>query len=79
MMAGYFENKLFDLLPPLYRIKDETGDLAAFLKVPAASLDDLKELIERFPDIFDVDRCDPRYLRSALPYELTTWECAVSG
>ncbi len=62
MMAGYFENKLFDLLPPLYRIKDETGDLAAFLKVPAASLDDLKELIERFPDIFDVDRCDPRYL-----------------
>ncbi len=53
-MAGYFENKLFDLLPPLYRIEDlsacghaqagETGDLAALLKVPAVSLDELKEL-----------------------------------
>ncbi|HOZ46570.1 MAG TPA: phage tail protein [Candidatus Hydrogenedentes bacterium] len=61
-MPGYFENKLFDLLPPLYRIEDETGDLASFLKVPAASLDELKELIERFPEIFDVDRCEPRYL-----------------
>ncbi len=61
-MAGYFENKLFELLPPLYRIEDETGDLAAFLKVPAVSLDELKELIERFPEIFDVDRCEPRYL-----------------
>jgi len=61
-MAPYFENKLFELMPPLYRIEDETGDLAAFLKVPAVSLDELKELIERFPDIFDVDRCEPRYL-----------------
>ena len=61
-MAPYFEKKLFDLLPPLYTIEDETGDLASFLKVPAASLDELKELIERFPVLFDVDRCEPRYL-----------------
>jgi phage tail-like protein len=61
-MSSYFESKLFELLPPLYRIEDETGDLAAFLKVPAVSLDELKELIERFPEIFDVDRCEPRYL-----------------
>lgn len=61
-MAPYFEKKLFDLLPPLYAIEDATGDLASFLKVPAASLDELKELIERFPVLFDVDRCEPRYL-----------------
>ncbi|HOZ45839.1 MAG TPA: hypothetical protein PLO37_09160 [Candidatus Hydrogenedentes bacterium] len=72
MITPYFENKLFDLLPPLYRIENlsacghaqagEAGDLASFLKVPAVSLDGLKELIERFPEIFDVDRCEPRYL-----------------
>jgi len=61
-MVPYFDKKLFDLLPPLYRVADETGDLESFLKVPAASLDEFKELIEKFPQIFDVDRCEPRYL-----------------
>ena len=46
MMTGYFAKLLFDLLPPLYRIHDETGDLASFLQVPAASLDNFKDLIE---------------------------------
>jgi len=61
-MSSYFEKKLVDLLPPLYRERDESGDLDAFLKVPAASLDELKVLAERFPEIFDIGRCEERFL-----------------
>lgn len=61
-MSSYFEKKLIDLLPPLYRERDESGDLDAFLKVPAASLDELKGLAERFPEIFDIGRCETRFL-----------------
>ena len=61
-MARSFETRLLDLLPPLYRLRDESGDLAAFLRVPGASLDELKELIDRFPLLFDVDRCEERWL-----------------
>jgi len=58
----YFDKRLFDLLPPLYRIEDASGDLAAFLQVPAPTLDAFKDLIDRFPEIFDVDRCEDRFL-----------------
>ena len=61
-MAQPFETRLQDLLPPLYRLRDESGDLAAFLRVPGVSLDQLKELIDRFPLLFDVDRCEERWL-----------------
>lgn len=61
-MPGYFEEKLIDLLPPIYRESDTNGDLAAFLRIPAATLDELKELIDRLPDIFDIDRCDVRFI-----------------
>ncbi len=61
-MVPYFEKKLMELLPPLYRERDETGDLEAFLKIPAAALDELKEHIDRFPDLFDVERCEARFL-----------------
>ena len=59
---SYCGSKLWDLLPPLYRIADESGDLAAFLAVPAPTLDEIKDLADRFPEIFDVDGCTPRYL-----------------
>jgi phage tail-like protein len=61
-MAQPFETRLLDLLPPLYRLRDDSGDLAAFLRVPGASLDELKDLIDRFPLLFDVDRCEERWL-----------------
>jgi len=61
-MSSYFEKKLIDLLLPLYRERDESGDLDSFLKVPAASLDEIKVLAERFPEIFDVGRCEERFL-----------------
>ncbi|MCE5322363.1 phage tail protein [bacterium] len=61
-MAGYFEEKLIDLLPPVYREQDANGDLQAFLSVPAVTLDELKELIDRLPSIFDIDNCDVRFI-----------------
>ena len=61
-MAPYFEKKLVELLPPLYRERDETGDLEAFLNIPATALDELKEHIDRLPELFDVDRCETRFL-----------------
>jgi len=63
MSQSYFEEKLWKLLPSIYRERDETGDLAAFLRVPAPTLDSLKDLADRFPEIFGVDGCEPRYLR----------------
>jgi len=61
-MASYFGKKLIDLLPPLYRERDGSGDLQTLLNVPAASFDEIKELIDRFPELFDVDRCEDRFL-----------------
>ncbi|MDX2176301.1 MAG: hypothetical protein SF028_07500 [Candidatus Sumerlaeia bacterium] len=57
-----FETRLLDLLPPVYREADAHGVLAAFLALPGAALDDLKALADRFPELFDVDRCEARYL-----------------
>lgn len=61
-MADWFQNNLIDLLPPLYEHKDESGDLRSLLSLPAGTLDEIKEAIDRFPDIFDVERCDERFL-----------------
>ncbi len=61
-MSGYFDDKLLDLLPPIYRESDASGDLRAFLAIPAATLDEIRGLINRLPDIWDVDACDPRFL-----------------
>ncbi len=66
-MPPYFEHKLTQLLPPLYRIEDETGDLRSFLNVTAPTLDELKELIDPFPRIFDVDVVEDRWLPHLAP------------
>ncbi len=58
----YFGKKLWELLPSIYRERDEAGDLAVFLAVPAPSFDDIKNLADRFPGIFDIDGCEPRFL-----------------
>ncbi len=59
---AYFEDKLLDLLPPIYRERDESGDLRAFLAIPAATLNEVKRLIDALPSIWNVDACDPRFL-----------------
>lgn len=61
-MAGYFEDKQLELLPPIYREMDDSGDLRAFLSIPAPTLDEIKELIDKLPMLFDVDACEERFL-----------------
>lgn len=61
-MASYFEDKLLELLPSLYLQQDKDGELRQFLKIPAETLDELKALMDQFPTLFDVDRCDERFL-----------------
>jgi len=61
-MYDWFEKHLSELLPLLYLEQDSTGDLKNFLKLPAAVLDEIKNAIDNFPAIFDVDRCDEKFL-----------------
>jgi hypothetical protein len=51
-VSAPFETRLLDLLPPVCREADAQGDLAAFLALPGAALDDLKALADRFPELF---------------------------
>lgn len=59
---AHFDDRLLDLLPPIYRERDTDGNLRAFLAIPAATLDEIKSLIDRLPDIWNVDACDPMFL-----------------
>ena len=61
-MSDWFKDNLIGLLPPLYEHNDEAGDLRTFLSLPAGTLDELKQAIDDFPTIFDVDHCDERFL-----------------
>ena len=61
-MSDWFKNNMIGLLPPLYPNNDAHGDLRTFLSLPAGTLDELKQAIDDFPTIFDVDRCDERFL-----------------
>jgi phage tail-like protein len=61
-MSESFAVRLLDLLPSVYREHDTEGDLAAFLGVPGATLDEIQEHIDRMPRAWDVDNCEPRYL-----------------
>lgn len=70
-MPSYFEKKLLELLPPLYERQDESGDFKTFLSVPAVTLDELKTLADRFPEIFDADQCAERFL--PLLAEIVGW------
>jgi phage tail-like protein len=57
-MSDWFKDHLLDLLPPLYDHNDEAGDLRTFLSLPSGTLDTLKQAIDEFPTLFDVDHCD---------------------
>ena len=61
-MSDWFKDNLLGLLPPLCEHNDEAGDLRTFLSLPAGTLDELKQAIDDFPTIFDVDHCDERFL-----------------
>lgn len=70
VLSGFYQNRLFDFLP--VQMKDDdatTGDLQSFIKVLALTLDEVKTYVDQFTDIFDIDRCDPKYF-DALAYLL---------
>ena len=58
---GYFEDRLMQLLPQVYRLGD-AGDLGDFLRVFAPTLDWLKQKIDEFPVLFDVDHVPAEFL-----------------
>ncbi len=51
---GYFDDRLMQLLPQVYRLADE-GDLRDFLRVFAPTLDWLKAKIDAFPVLWNLD------------------------
>lgn len=38
------------------------GDLASFIKIFAITMDEIKDYIDAFTEVFDIRRCDPQYL-----------------
>ncbi|HRT97811.1 MAG TPA: phage tail protein [Planctomycetota bacterium] len=58
---GYFEDRLMQLLPQVYRLEDN-GDLRDFLRVFAPTLDWLKAKIDEFPVLWDLDRAPAEFL-----------------
>ncbi len=60
-MTTPYAERLMDLLPPVYRERDN-GDLAAFLGIPGATLDEVESHVDQIASIYDVDACDPRFL-----------------
>jgi phage tail-like protein len=63
VLSGFFEQKLLSFYPAVWRSDDaaRNGDLAAFTKVLALTMDEVKSYIDDFPKVFDIDQCDPKY------------------
>lgn len=61
-MGTYFKDRFLGLLPRMYEIADSNGDLAAYLEVKATEFDSLKDLIDEFTKLFDVDNVPAQYL-----------------
>lgn len=66
----YFQNNLIKFVPHEWRRLDNTpkgngggeGDLGEFLNVFAITLDEIKQFIDDFTLLFDIDHCPTRYL-----------------
>ena len=65
----YFLDKLYALLPEVHRLRDN-GDLHDLLAAFAPTLDWIKELIDAFPELWDLD---------AVPDELLPYLGAIIG
>ena len=70
-MSSYFEDKLWELLRDLDREESRKqaeelglpeGDLQTFIRVVAPTLDELKDLTDRFPELANPDNCPEEYL-----------------
>jgi len=59
---GTFDDRLMQLLPQVYRLADEGGDLRDFLRVFAPTLDWLKAKVDDFPVLWDLDHVPAEFL-----------------
>lgn len=57
-----FHEKLWELLPAIYRRQDTHGDLDSLFRIVGPELDDLKQLIDGIPNQFDVDHAPEKFL-----------------
>jgi len=65
VITQYFRKNLINFVPPEFTYLDGlTGynDLANFVQILAVTLDEVKDYIDSFVEIFDIDRCDSKYL-----------------
>jgi len=61
-IKGWFEDNLLRFLPAEYLAQDVTGDLESYLEVVTFTLDEMDELVTKFVEIFDVEKCEAQYL-----------------
>jgi len=59
---GSFEQDMKKLVAELYSIEDSTGVMDVVLKALGNQLDSFKGLVDDFTTIFDVDKCEAKYL-----------------
>lgn len=58
----YFESKLYELLPQGVRARDTNKDLESFCKILGTELDKLKDKIDNFLDLVDIDTMNEEQL-----------------
>ena len=69
---NYFRNNIKRFIPYEYWRKDAQlinegggeGNLENFVEVFALTLDEIKQAIDEFTELFDIDHCPPKYLRT---------------
>ncbi|MHB1001991.1 MAG: phage tail protein [Armatimonadota bacterium] len=57
-----FADRMLELLPEIYAESDTNGDLKTFLFVVGPTLDELKDRIDRIPDLVSPSDCMPDFL-----------------
>lgn len=57
-----FAERLQALMPDMYLIEDETGDMEILLQLIGLTLDDVQQAIAGLPMLASVDRCPPDFL-----------------
>ena len=84
VLTQYFRKNLINYVPPEFTYLDSFSgfdDLVNFIQVFAVTMDELKDYIDSFVEIFDIDRCESKYLPSIaaiLGYDLNRGDSVES-
>lgn len=55
-------NRLPTINPSWWTTVSTSGDLRSFIQIMAITMDEMKDYIDSFSEVFDIDRCDAQYL-----------------